>query len=117
MKILLKIESFALFSLSVYLFGQLDFDWWWFPILFLFPDLGMIGYVRSNKIGAYVYNIVHHQALAISLYIFGGFLGNEIIQLIGVILLAHSSLDRVFDYGFKYNDDFKHTHLTYTNIP
>ncbi|HET9429525.1 MAG TPA: DUF4260 family protein [Chitinophagaceae bacterium] len=29
----------------------------------------------------------------------------------GTILLGHSSLDRVFGYGFKYPDAFQNTHL------
>ncbi|MBC8508108.1 MAG: DUF4260 family protein [Anaerolineales bacterium] len=36
---------------------------------------------------------------------------NLIIQLIGVIMLGHSSLDRVIGYGLKYPDSFQHTHL------
>lgn len=32
-------------------------------------------------------------------------------MLAGVILFAHASMDRIFGYGLKYADDFKHTHL------
>jgi hypothetical protein len=28
-----------------------------------------------------------------------------------LIWLSHISIDRVFGYGLKLNDDFKHTHL------
>lgn len=46
------------------------------------------------------------------IYFIGLMLDLRIMMLIGVILFAHSSLDRVFDYGLKYKDDFKHTHLS-----
>jgi len=55
---------------------------------------------------------VHHRAVSIGLYILGSVIQNEMILLIAVILFSHSSLDRIFDYGLKYPDDFKHTHLS-----
>jgi len=54
---------------------------------------------------------VHHRALSVSLYILGGLLKAPVLQLIGVILMAHSSMDRVFRFGLKYPDRFEHTHL------
>lgn len=112
MKVLLKIEELFLFILSVYLFSQLKYSWWWFPALILIPDVGMIGYLINTGIGAKVYNVVHHRAISISLYIAGSMLSSPIIQLIGIILFAHSTMDRIFNYGLKYPDKFKHTHLS-----
>lgn len=111
MKILLKIEEAFLFFLSIYLFSNLNFDWWWFPILLFTPDISILGYLINNNIGAIIYNIIHNKALSITFYIIGSIIKNPILQLIGIILLAHSSLDRVFHFGLKYKDDFKHTHL------
>lgn len=108
----LKFEEVSLFLFSIYLFSLLDFNWWFFPLFLLLPDLGMIGYLVNNRIGAIIYNAVHHKALALTVFVIGGIIGLQWLQLIGVILLAHSSLDRVFDYGLKYTDDFKHTHLS-----
>lgn len=114
MKYLLKGEEFFLFILSIYLFSRLEISWWWFPALLLLPDISMIGYVFNSRIGAINYNIVHHRAVSISIYIIGSILHSPLIQLIGIILFAHSTLDRVFNYGLKYSDNFKHTHLTET---
>lgn len=111
MKTLLKIEELFLFFLATYLFFQLGFSWWWFPALILIPDVGMIGYLIGTELGAIIYNIFHHRAISILLYIVGSVIGYPIIQLIGIILFAHSTLDRVFNYGLKYSDDFNHTHL------
>jgi hypothetical protein len=33
------------------------------------------------------------------------------LALAGVIMLGHSSFDRVLGYGLKYGDSFRHTHL------
>jgi len=112
MKNLVRLEEFMFFILSIFMFSKLDYAWWWMPILFLVPDLGMLGYVFGTETGAFVYNVVHHRGLSIALYILGSLLANQLILLIAVILFSHSSLDRVFDYGLKYGDDFKHTHLS-----
>lgn len=112
MKNLIRIEELFLFLLSIYLFSNLNFAWWWFPLLLLVPDIGMIGYLINTKIGAVAYNIVHHRALSISIYIVASILLMPVLQLVGLIMFAHSTMDRIFDYGLKYNDDFKHTHLS-----
>jgi hypothetical protein len=111
MKNLIQFEEAFLFGLGIYLFSLLDCPWWWFPALLLVPDLSMIGYALGNKIGAWAYNIAHHRALAIGVYLVGIYMGNETIKLAGLILFAHSSMDRMFGYGLKYEKGFKFTHL------
>jgi len=83
-----------------------------FPLLLFVPDIGMLGYLINTRAGAVLYNAVHHRAIAVALYIVGSLLILPVFQLAGVILFAHSSLDRVFDYGLKYSDAFRHTHLS-----
>lgn len=111
MKNLIQLEEAFLFGLGIYLFSLLDYAWWWFPALILVPDLSMIGYTLGNKTGAWFYNVAHHRGLAIGIYLLGVYLANEAIQLMGVILFSHSSMDRMFGYGFKYEKGFKFTHL------
>ena len=108
---LIKLEEAALFILSIYLFSLLDYAWWWFPVLLLVPDLSMLGYLAGNKAGAYIYNLFHHRALAIAVYLLGIYMESEAVQLAGVILFSHSSMDRMFGYGLKYEKGFKFTHL------
>lgn len=112
MKQLVKLEELALFLFSIFLFSTLSFSWWLYPVLLLTPDLSMIGYAVNTKVGAFMYNLIHHRIWAYILIVLGTYFSNELISLAGIILLGHSSLDRVFDYGFKYGDNFKHTHLT-----
>lgn len=111
MKNVLKLEEVAQFFLGVFLFSQLDFAWWWFAALLLLPDIGMLGYLANPKWGAITYNITHHKGLAIVVLLLGYTLGNEIVTLTGIILFSHAAMDRVFGYGLKYFDHFKHTHL------
>ncbi|PZX51988.1 DUF4260 domain-containing protein [Algoriphagus chordae] len=111
MRGLLKLEETGIFLLSVYLFSTLDFAWWWFPALLLLPDVGMLGYLISPKIGAFTYNLLHHRLVASAVGIYGLTFANEYWILAGIILFAHISFDRIMGYGLKFNDSFNHTHL------
>ncbi|WPY98330.1 DUF4260 domain-containing protein [Christiangramia sp. OXR-203] len=99
MKLSLKIEECAMLNLGIFLFTTLDYSRWWFAGLFLVPDIGMLGYLASDKTGAYSYNIFHRKGIAVAIY------------LTGIMLFAHSSFDRCFGYGLKYEKGFKFTHL------
>jgi len=111
MKNLIAIEELFLLGLCLFLFRSLDIAWWWFALLFFAPDLSMAGYLAGPAVGAICYNLVHHKAVGISLYIAGVLMGSAPLQFAGLILVAHSSLDRVLGYGLKYPDAFVHTHL------
>lgn len=111
MKIILKLEELGQIVLGYFLFIHLSFDWWWFLVWFLAPDIGMIGYIVSNKAGAFLYNCCHHKGLAIVLYLCGVYVANEYIQFVGIILFTHSAFDRLLGYGLKYEKGFKYTHL------
>ena len=111
MKNLIKLEEFALFIFAIYLFTLLDFSWWMFPLLLLTPDLGALGYLAGPRVGAATYNLTHHKGLSILFYLVGVLHPSQVLQLVGVIMLAHSSIDRVFGYGLKYPDSSDHTHL------
>lgn len=111
MKTTLKLEELAIFLLGIYAFSLLNFAWWWFLALFLLPDIGMVGYFFGNKAGAFLYNLFHHKALAILIFLPGLIFQNEILQLAGIVLFAHSAFDRMLGYGLKYEEGFKFTHL------
>jgi Domain of unknown function (DUF4260) len=111
MKTLLIFEETAQFLLATYFFYQFGYGWWVFPAVLLLPDLSIVGYLISPYWGAISYNFFHHKAVAI-IIIFIGYLNSNItIQAVGLILFAHSAMDRVFGYGLKYPDNFKNTHL------
>lgn len=111
MKRILQLEELALFIAGFIAFDQLNVPVWWFFVLILVPDVGMIGYSINNKTGAFVYNVFHHKGLALGIYGLGLYFHSEIVQIIGIILFSHASMDRVFGYGLKYIKGFKFTHL------
>ncbi len=111
MKNLLKLEELAMFLLSIYVFSFLDYAWWIYLILILTPDIGMLGYLFNANLGASLYNLFHHKGIALIIGFLGFWWGIAELQLAGIILFGHSSMDRIFGYGLKYNEGFKFTHL------
>jgi hypothetical protein len=114
MKNIIRLEEFALFTLSAYALIVFDAAWWWFPLLLLGPDISMMGYLAGNKTGAISYNLFHHKAIAVLVFIAGFTFGSDPLQLIGIVLFGHSAMDRTLGYGLKLNEGFKHTHLGIT---
>ena len=99
MKTLLKLEELGLVLLAFYLFLGLDYSWWWFPLLFFLPDVSLIGFLINKKAGATTYNFIHHKALSIGLYLLGSIMQIPAIQVAGLVMLGHSSFDRL--WGFE----------------
>lgn len=118
MKLILKLEELAMWIGCILLLYVSQADWWWYVLMFLGPDVSMIGYMMNNKVGAWCYNLIHHKGVAIAIFLLGltiqlpGDIQNKdwLINL-GLILFGHSSMDRFFGYGLKYENGFKFTHL------
>ncbi len=108
---LLKLEELGQLLLSILLFSQLEYAWWIYPACLLLPDLSMVGYLVNPRLGALFYNFVHHKLVGIIILMVGFGMDESLLILVGIILFGHSAMDRIFGYGLKYNDDFKHTHL------
>lgn len=100
----------ALGILGLYLHPY-QISFWWWPFLFLSPDLGMAGYLINAKTGAITYNLFHHKGIAAALIISGFLFHLPLVFFIGLLLFAHAAFDRLAGYGLKYTDGFKHTHL------
>ncbi len=112
MKNLLKLEEAAMFLLAMLMFQQqTEYPWWLFAACLLLPDLSMIGYTAGPKTGAYLYNFFHHKGVALMVYFIGVYFINDVLEFIGIILFAHSCMDRVFGYGLKFITGFSDTHL------
>lgn len=111
MKLLINLEELAKLAFSYFVSLYLGFSWWAFFALLFLPDISIIGYIINTKVGAWCYNLFHHQGTAILTGVTGIILGLPELQLAGLVLFGHSALDRALGYGLKYNDNFKHTHL------
>lgn len=109
--VLLRMEGAALFALCVYFYHLLGAGWGLFLLLFLWPDLFMLGYLRNVSLGASFYNLVHIEVLPILLA--GVAYGQHRTTLLAfaLIWLAHIAVDRALGFGLKYPTFFKDTHL------
>jgi hypothetical protein len=111
MKTTLRLEEALEFGLAIYLSQQLPYAGWLYAVLFLTPDISMLGYLINTRIGAMAYNLFHHKGIALVLYLLGALINSHSIMFAGLVLFGHSAFDRMAGYGLKYSDNFKHTHL------
>jgi hypothetical protein len=113
---LLIIEEVFLFIGSVLLFGlTTEYSWWMYVLLFFLPDISFAAYLINTKTGAFFYNLLHHKGLMVGLILLGYFTQLPLLLTIGIVFFGHSCFDRIFGYGLKFDDNFKHTHLGYLN--
>lgn len=108
---ILKSEALAFFVAAAWAYYLIGASWWLFLLLLLVPDLFMVGYMKSSKFGALVYNIGHTYvtpALLFGVYLFSH---QFVLVPISIIWIAHISMDRVLGYGLKLDTGFKDTHL------
>ena len=111
MKNIIKLEEATMFAISVYTLYFLHAAWWCYPLILFGPDISMAGYVLGRQAGAGLYNLFHHKGFAIFIFFIGMYTDNSVLEITGIIMFGHSSLDRVFGYGLKLNRGFKYTHL------
>jgi hypothetical protein len=120
--IILRLEGLALGLLCVWLYRGIHQPWWLFAVLFLAPDLSMLGYLGGPRIGAVLYNLVHTWVAPCLLFVIGWW-GQAALLAIGIdanpsfllalafILGAHIGIDRALGYGLKLPSGFRDTHL------
>jgi len=108
---LLHLEGAAVFAVTLFAYHWSHGSWLLFALLFLVPDLSMIGYAVSSRLGATTYNTVHTYVgpLLFAAYAFG--LGHQTGLKLSLIWVAHIGLDRMLGFGLKYPTRFKDTHL------
>jgi hypothetical protein len=108
---LLHVEEAALLLLTLFAYHHLDASWLLFAILFLTPDLSMLGYLINPLIGAATYNLAHTLTLPFGLLLTGYIEHWSLTTAIAIIWTAHIAFDRLLGYGLKYPTFFKDTHL------
>lgn len=114
---LLRLEGLAVLLVALGIYSQYGSSWWLFAGVFLLPDVTMLGYLVSPKVGAWMYNSVHTYVTPL-IFAGGAFAfratAAEYASLIGSITLiwiAHIGFDRALGFGLKLTTGFKHTHL------
>jgi hypothetical protein len=108
---LLHLEGAAVFALSLLAYHWSHGGWLLFVLLFLAPDLSMIGYAVNVRLGATTYNAVHTYVgpLLLAAYAIGS--GHPTSLKLSLIWIAHIGIDRMLGFGLKYPTRFKDTHL------
>jgi Domain of unknown function (DUF4260) len=109
--LLLRIEGVALFGLASVLYWQFGASWILFLVLLLAPDVGMLGYLRGNRVGAIVYDLFHTYLPPAVLAVAGILTEAPFMYPLGLVWFAHIGMDRALGYGLKYPTAFAHTHL------
>jgi hypothetical protein len=109
--ILLRVEEAVLFLLTIFAYQHLHYSWLLFAILFLTPDLFMLGYLVNVRLGAATYNLAHTLTLPFALLLASYIEHWHLASTIALIWIAHIAIDRLLGYGLKYPTNFKDTHL------
>jgi hypothetical protein len=109
-KVLLRVEGAVILFLATYLYHAVGGSWILFAVLFLAPDLSMVGFLFGVRTGARVYNAAHNYFVPVLLGAIG-YVMSMTLLLVGIIWVAHIGFDRLLGYGLKYETGFKDTHL------
>jgi hypothetical protein len=109
--ILPRIEGCAVLAVSVTLYWVSGPRWLIFALLFLAPDLSMVGYLGGVRVGASIYNIVHTLTGPLLLIAYCALMARFTMLPYALIWTAHIGMDRMLGFGLKYPTNFKDTHL------
>jgi hypothetical protein len=110
-RLLLHLEGAFVCAFSLFAYNWNHGGWLQFVLLFLVPDLSMIGYVANARVGAIVYNAVHTYVGPLILAGYSLWAGHHTPLLLALIWFAHIGFDRLLGFGLKYSTRFKDTHL------
>jgi hypothetical protein len=108
---LLKLEDALLAIAAFIMYAHLHLSWLLFSILFLTPDLSMLGYLVGPRIGSATYNFAHTYTIPLLLLGMAYYRGISALTAIALIWISHIAIDRLLGYGLKYPTHFKDTHL------
>jgi len=109
---ILRTEGLIELILAVSAYRYFGGGWTSFALLFLIPDLSMLGYLVNPRFGARLYNIAHTYISSTLLALCGLAFATPLFYSLTLIWAAHIGLDRMVGYGLKYPAGFKTTHLS-----
>ncbi|MGH2545350.1 MAG: DUF4260 domain-containing protein [Actinomycetota bacterium] len=84
---------------------------WFFVVLLLAPDVGMLGYLAGPTLGAITYNALHTTVGPAALAVIGILTASPGATSVALVWFAHIGLDRMLGYGLKHPSGFRETHL------
>ena len=104
--VLLRIEGATLLALSALLYGLNQGSWLLFVLLFLVPDVSMLGYLAGGRVGAASYNLFHTYTAPGLLAAFGLLAESPLVVSVALVWFAHIGFDRMVGFGLKYPTEF-----------
>lgn len=107
----LRLEGVSALLLSVVLYAQHGRGWLFFGLLFLLPDVSMIGYLRGAGTGGLLYNLFHTYTAPLFLGATAVALDHPLLLSVSLVWAAHIAFDRALGYGLKLPSGFQDTHL------
>lgn len=110
-RFVLRADGAAIALVAVLLYQELGVAWWVFAVGFLAPDLSLVAYLASARVGAMIYNVAHSYLGGAAVFGVGLLLENVPLMTAGLIWVAHVGIDRAVGFGLKYPDEFRRTHL------
>ena len=110
-QLLLRLEGVAALVLAIIIYAEVGTSWWLFVLLFLAPDISLLGYLAGSRLGAISYNVVHTYLLPAALFSLGFLAEGQLAMALGLIWIAHIGVDRLLLFGLKYPMGFRETHL------
>lgn len=109
--ILLRLEGAAALAGSTALYSYFGGELLPFVLLFLVPDLSLLGYLANARVGGLTYNVVHTYLVPGLVLALGLLTNTLVLSQIAGIWFAHISVDRMLGFGLKYLSETKDSHL------
>jgi hypothetical protein len=110
LRAMLRIEGVLELTVALALYAHIGGSWWTFGLLFLVPDLALLGYAIDARTGAAAYNTTHSYVGPALTAIAGLTLAPAALPF-ALIWAAHIAFDRMLGYGLKSRAGFGYTHL------
>jgi hypothetical protein len=107
---LLRLEGAAAAVAGLTGYVILADGWLLLFICALAPDLSMLAYLRSPRLGSRIYNLVHSYVGPAVLAGIGLWDAPGLLPIV-CVWLAHIGADRALGFGLKSADSFERTHL------
>lgn len=92
-------------------YRALGASWVRFALLFLVPDLSLLGFALGKSIGAVIYDAGHTYICPFVLALVAYLAGWPSLFPLCLIWVGHIGFDRLLGFGLRYASDSKSTHL------
>jgi hypothetical protein len=111
--VLLRLEALVALAVGCVAYQRLyPHHWGIFALLFLAPDISLLGYLRpASKASAVFYNFVHSYVLPLALGLLAWERGSVLGGQLALIWMSHISFDRCLGYGLKFPESFRYTQI------